>query len=82
MYREAHELRNIQKNQEFWVQGIYVYRAFKPVVEALAYGLSGGKGGKPSEYPREPIPFTEKEKQASDERARERIMREVDANQY
>lgn len=80
-YREAHELRNIQKNQELWVQGIYVFRAFKSVIEAFSYGMGGGKGTKPSEYPSEPIPFTEAEQKAATERNKERTMNWVQDNQ-
>lgn len=81
-YREAHELRNIQKNQEFWVQGVYVFRAFKSVMEAFSYGMSGGKGSKPSEYPNEPIPFTEAEQKAATERNKQRTLKWVQDNQY
>lgn len=81
-YREAHELRNIQKNQECWVQGVYVFRAVKSVVEALSYGMSGGKGSKPSNYPEEPIPFTEAEQRAATERNKQRTLKWVKDNQH
>ena len=82
IYREAHDLRNQQKNQEMWIQGIYNFRAFKSIIEAFANGLNGGKGNKPSEYPQEPIPITEAEQKAATERNKKRTMQWVQANQH
>lgn len=82
VYRKAHELRTEQKNQEMWVQGIYVFKAFKSVMEAFSYGLSGGKGSKPGEYPSEPIPFTEAEQKAAAERNKQRTLQWVKNNQH
>ena len=81
-YLKAHELRNQQKNQEMWVQGIYNLRAFRNVIEAFAKGLNGGKGQNPTEYPEEPIAFTEAEQQAATERNKKRTMEWVQANQH
>ena len=82
VYREAHELRNEQRNQEMWVQGLYNYKAFKTVIEAFSYGMSGGSGSKPSDYPTEPIPFTENERKANVERNKKRTMQWVQDNQH
>lgn len=80
-YLKAHELRNMQKNQEMWVQGIYNFKAFRSVIEAFAIGLSEKKSGKPSEYPSEPIPFTETEKEMATERNKQRTLQWVKNNQ-
>lgn len=82
IYREAHELRNQQKNQEMWIQGLYVFRGFKAVLEAFSYGMSGGKGSKPSAYPEEPLPFTEAEQKAATERNKQRTLKWVEDNQH
>lgn len=81
VYREAHELRSAQTNQELWMQGYYNLQAFRSVIEALSYGLSGGKGSKPSEYPREPIPITEYEQKQATERNKQRTLQWVSDNQ-
>lgn len=73
-YREMHEIRNEIRNQELWLSGVYNYRAFSSVAEALAYGLGGGKGKKPNQYPDEPLPITEKERQAALERNKKRTL--------
>ena len=81
-YLKTHELRNQQRNQEMWVQGIYNFRAFKAVAESLAYGLAGGKGAKPSPYPEAPIPFTESEEKAATERNKQKTLQWVESNQH
>jgi len=82
VYREAHEIINQQKNQEMWVQGIYNFRGFRAVAESLAYGLSGGKGSKPSQYPDAPIPFTEAEQKAATERNKAKTLQWVESGQH
>lgn len=81
VYKEAHNMQAEQKNQEMWVQGIYVFRAFKSVMETFAYGLSGSKGTKPSQYPDSPIPITEHEQMVAKERNKQRTMEWVSENQ-
>lgn len=81
VYREAHELRNEQRNQEMWVQGIYNYRAFREIMEAFAAGLSGSKSSCASEYPREPIAFTAREQESAAQREKERAERYVQEHQ-
>ena len=73
-FRDAHNIRMEQRNQEMWVQGIYNLKAFRSVIEALSYGLSGGKGSKPSQYPDQPIPFTEHEQKMATERNKQRTL--------
>lgn len=57
-YRKAHELRNEQKNQELWLQGLYIYDALcavAPVLHAFAK-----RGTKPHPYTEKPYPLTKK----------------------
>lgn len=81
VYREAHEIKNEIENQKLWVQGLYNYKAFRSVIESFSYGLGGGKGSQPSEYPSEPIPFTENEKKAAQERNKQRTLEWVRSGQ-
>ena len=80
-YLKAHELRNQQKNEEMWVQGIYFLKAVKAIAERVVYGLNGGNGSKPSDYPDMPIPLTEAEQQAATERNKQRTLQWVQENQ-
>jgi len=82
VYREAHAIKAEQHNQEMWAQGLYNFRAFRAVMEGFGYGLSGGKGNKPSEYPQEPIPFTEREQIAAKERNKQRTLAWVERGQH
>ena len=81
-YREAHEMRNIQKNQEMWVQGLYNFKAFRSVIEGFAYGLNQCKGTKPSPYPSDPIPLTKTEQDAATERNKQRTLDWVQSGQH
>ena len=68
-YRKAEELRNEKRNQELWLQGMYVYEAIcdvAPVLHAFA-----GKGAKPAPYSSKPYAITEKQiKQDEEEKQR------------
>lgn len=58
-YRKAEELRINRKNEELWMQGMYIYEAFgcvSPVLHAFAK-----KGTKPLPYPAEPYALTKKQ---------------------
>jgi hypothetical protein len=81
IYRESHQKKMELRNQEMWAQGLYNFRAFRAVAEAITYGLSGGKGSKPSNYPEEPLPFTESEQKAATERNKQRTLNWVQENQ-
>lgn len=76
-YRKAHELKRRQKNEELWLQGLYIYEALcdvAPVMHAFA-----GKDAKPITYSSLPYPITEKERiqrQAEEERKRFEAMKE------
>ncbi len=74
-YRKAYELQRERKNQELWLQGMYIYEAIgdmSPVLKAFAK-----KNTKPLKYPSEPYAITqqeiEKRKQAKERAAYERM---------
>lgn len=65
-YREARQIRKEQRNQELWLQGLYIYEALgdmSPILRAFSK-----KGTKPLPYPFEPYPITESEVIARKER--------------
>ena len=68
-YRKAEELRNERRNQELWLQGMYVYEAIcdvAPILHAFAK-----KGTKAIPYPSKPYPLNEKQvKQDEEEKQR------------
>lgn len=79
-YAKAHELRNEQRNQEMWLQGLYDYRAFEAVISAFSWGLGGKKGTKPDGYIDKPIritPLTEQEEAERAEKARQKIIADL-----
>ena len=73
-FRKAHELKIEARNQEMYMQGLYNYRAVSSAVQIFAWGLGGGKGQKPDEYIKHPIPITEREKKADEERKRQHTL--------
>ena len=81
IYRESHEMRIEEINQILWVAGLYNLKAFSSVAEGLAYGFSGGKGKKPSKYPENPLPFTEREQKADLERRKRQTLDWVEQHQ-
>lgn len=59
-YRKAEEIRNRNRNQELWLQGMYIYEALccvSPVIHAFAK-----KGTKPLPYSKAPYPLSELER--------------------
>ena len=68
-YRKAEELRNEKRNQELWLQGMYVYEAIcdvSPILHAFAK-----KGTKPTPYSAKPYPLNEAQvKRDEDEKQR------------
>lgn len=64
-YRKAEEIRNERRNQELWLQGMYVYDAIlcaSPILHAFAK-----KGAKPKPYPTQPYALTAKERKKEKE---------------
>ena len=71
-YREAHKLRQRQRNEFAWLQGMYIYSAVGAVVSAAI----GGKGKKTG-YIKEPVDLglaTNAEKELNAQREREKII--------
>ena len=71
-YREAEEIRNERRNQELWLQGMYIYEAIcdiAPILHAFAK-----KGTKPHPYPSKPYAISEKQiKQEREEKERKLV---------
>lgn len=74
-YREAHEIQIKQKDEEFWIQGMYIYEALCDVSPILhAFSKSGTK---PLPYRTEPYMSTIfKEKNETKEEQEQRIKNE------
>ena len=68
-YRKAAELQKERRNEELWLQGMYIYEALcdvSPVLHAYAK-----KGTKPMPYSEKPYPITETQRNhEEEERAR------------
>lgn len=68
-YRQAEEIKTERKNQELWLQGLYIYEALcdvAPIMQAMAK-----KGTKARPYPEQPYAITEKQrKRENDEKER------------
>ena len=80
-YRQADELKRERRNQELWLQGMYIYEALcdvSPIFHAFAK-----KGTKPNPYPDHPYSLTAKEmedeKKLREERDREKARRYMEA---
>lgn len=65
-YRQAHRLKMQRRNQELWLQGMYIYEALcdvSPVLHAFA-----ARGTKPAPYPSQPYPLTYEDSREARER--------------
>lgn len=80
-YRKADEIKRERKNQELWIQGMYIYEAIldnAPILHAFAK-----KNAKPIPYSSEPYALTvkenkkKKEKEANAEFARQKAQFET-----
>jgi len=72
-YRKAHKLKNEQKNQELWLQGMYIYEALcnvSPVLHAFAK-----RGTRPFPYPEKPYSLT-KEGNKQEKEIQEKVNRQ------
>ena len=70
-YRQAEELRNEKRNQELWLQGMYVYEAIcdvAPVLHAFAK-----KGTKPTPYSAKPYPLNDKQVKRDEEEKQRKL---------
>ena len=64
-YRRAEEIRIDRRNQELWLQGMYIYDALcdvSPLLHAMAK-----KGTKPHPYPAQPYSISEKQRKREEE---------------
>jgi hypothetical protein len=80
-YRKANEFRRKRRNEELWLQGMYIYEALcdvAPVLHAFAK-----RGTKPVPYPDHPYALTvndrEEEKKLKEKREREKAKRYMEA---
>lgn len=75
-YREAHKLRVEQKNQEMWMQGLYVFKAIETALHNQP--AFSTEPVQPVSYLEEPIritPYTEQEKIQKEEAQREKELK-------
>jgi hypothetical protein len=59
-FREAYEIKLERRNQELWLQGMYIYEAIcdaSPILHSFAK-----KGTKPHPYADKPYPLTDKQR--------------------
>lgn len=80
-YRKADELKRQRKNQELWLQGMYIYEALcdvAPILQAFAK-----RGTKPAPYSDHPYSLTvkerEEEKKLQEKRERDKARRYMEA---
>lgn len=76
-YREAEKIKRRQKNEELWLQGMYVYEAIldaSPILHAFA-----GKNAKPTPYSEKPYPMTAKEIEQQKKEREEKEMKKAKA---
>lgn len=76
-YRKAQELRDKRKNQEAWLQGMYIYEALCDASPLFRFTMKKGSI-KPEPYVKEPYPITEsevREREERDARIREQQMK-------
>lgn len=81
-YVRAHELKNEQKNEEIWLQGLYVFKAFDSIISTFSWQLGGRKGKRPEGYIDKPIRLTEKteeEKRRDEINQAKKIINDFDA---
>ena len=64
-YREADEIRKDRRNQELWLQGMYIYEALCDVAPVLRAFVA--KGAKPTPYSSKPYPLNNKQVQQNEE---------------
>lgn len=67
VYRKANELRDKRRNQELWLQGMYIYEALCDASPLFRLSLKKGIV-KPEPYAKEPYPITAAEVREREER--------------
>ena len=68
-YREAEEIKNEKRNQELWLQGMYIYEALCDVAPILR--PFGKKGTRANKYSEKPYVVSEKARK-KEQKAKER----------
>ena len=66
-YRKAAELRDKRRNQELWLQGMYIYEALCDASPLFRFSMKKG-AIKPEPYAKEPYPITAAEAREREER--------------
>lgn len=67
IYRKADELRYKRRNQDFWLQGMYIYEALCDASPLFRFSMKKGTV-KPEPYAKEPYPVTASDLKAREER--------------
>lgn len=67
VYRKANELRDARRNQELWLQGMYIYEALCDASPLFRFSMKKGTIS-PEPYVKEPYPITAAEIKAREER--------------
>ena len=67
IYRKAAELRDKRRNQELWLQGMYIYEALCDASPLFRFSMKKGVV-KPEPYVKEPYPITASEVKEREER--------------
>jgi len=81
-YRRSYEKQYEMKNEQAWLQGIYIQKAFEVVMDNFGYSLNGGKGRRPStKYPESPFAITENEKKMEKQRNINKTLKWVEEGQ-
>ena len=75
-YREKHKVEIEQRNQELWLQGLYIYNAFAVV---LSNSFSKNSHQKYIEKPIELFPKTEEQKEAESKKIRQAMYEKLNA---
>ena len=66
-YRKAYELREKRRNQELWLQGMYIYEALCDASPLFRFSMKKGTI-KPEPYVKEPYPITQADVREREER--------------
>lgn len=69
-YREAHKLKTEMRNQEMWLQGLYIHNA-------VSVSIHNAFSKTPQKYMEKPLrltPLTEEEKKAEEDKKREEFI--------
>lgn len=78
-YRKARELRDKRRNQELWLQGMYIYEALCDASPLFRFSMKKGVV-KPEPYLKEPYPITAEEVREREEREAKRQQERLKAD--